>query len=458
MLTILRPRPGSLGLCLVARLFARDVCLVCQSLPQSRSCPACRYPLTGDQTTCFPRNFALEDATAHLDEQQCKARAAIKDAQHESCRMAGALKDSMAKVAKGKGIKSEMDQLYNQALNRDADLEKHLTEARNQAEAATKKLALAEAKVRNSGPLRKLQMRHSVLRISIRSTNPTGLTIIQSNIIETRPRATGRNFQRFSRSYKICSPALLRQRSSCTVKVNSLGGQLETAHQQREAAFKARHAAEEREKRLAAELRQAEGALTDGKADRQALISQHAAALWRQGQRVEALGKQLQKLQGFKKASRQEVEKLSRQLYLKKPQVAPSSHHQLHAIAQLEQKYQRQLADLAQQLASQEEVVKAAEKHAEGSEAAHEKTKAELQKQRSTFMQFRKDHEYMDDWSSKIDDYIAEHKKQLAVPKPVSVEDEAKKAVEHANGLGDKERKDFARLSACVGTLTRTLT
>ena len=38
-------------------------------------------------------------------------------------------------------------------------------------------------------------------------------------------------------------------------------------------------------------------------------------------------------------------------------------------------------------------------------------------------MQFRKDHEYMDDWSSKIDDYIAEHKKQLAVPKPVSVEE-----------------------------------
>ncbi|KAL0050836.1 hypothetical protein WJX82_008084 [Trebouxia sp. C0006] len=375
------------------------LCLVCQSLPQSRSCPACRYPLTGDQTTCFPRNFALEDATAHLDEQQCKARAAIKDAQHESCRMAGALKDSMAKVAKGKGIKSEMDQLYNQALNRDADLEKHLTEARNQAEAATKKLALAEAKVRNSGPLRKLQMRHA--------------------------------------------------------EFSALQQELQDLQ---EAAFKARHAAEEREKRLAAELRQAEGALTDGKADRQALISQHAAALWRQGQRVEALGKQLQKLQGFKKASRQEVEKLSRQLYLKKPQVAPSSHHQLHAIAQLEQKYQRQLADLAQQLASQEEVVKAAEKHAEGSEAAHEKTKAELQKQRSTFMQFRKDHEYMDDWSSKIDDYIAEHKKQLAVPKPVSVEDEAKKAVEHANGLGDKERKDFARLSACVGTLTRTLT
>ena len=46
--------------------------------------------------------------------QQCKARAAIKDAQQESCRMAGALKDSMAQVVKGKGIKSEMDQLYNQ--------------------------------------------------------------------------------------------------------------------------------------------------------------------------------------------------------------------------------------------------------------------------------------------------------------------------------------------------------
>ena len=55
-------------------------------------------------------------------------------------------------------------------------------------------------------------------------------------------------------------------------------------------------------------------------------------------------------------------------------QVAPSSHHQQHAIAQLEQKHQRQLADLAQQLASHEEVVKAAEKRAEGSEAAHKKT------------------------------------------------------------------------------------
>jgi len=78
---------------------------------------------------------------------------------------------------------------------------------------------------------------------------------------------------------------------------------------------------QEREKRLAAELRQAQGALTNGEADRQALISQHAAALEQQGQRVEALEKQLQKLQGVERASRQEVEKLSRQLYLKKPQV-----------------------------------------------------------------------------------------------------------------------------------------
>jgi hypothetical protein len=41
---------------------------------------------------------------------------------------------------------------------------------------------------------------------------------------------------------------------------------------------------------------------------------------------------------------------------------------QQHANAQLEQKHQRQLADLVQQLA-------AAEKRAKGSEAAHRKTK-----------------------------------------------------------------------------------
>jgi len=81
---------------------------------------------------------------------------------------------------------------------------------------------------------------------------------------------------------------------------------------------------QEREKRLALELRQAEGALNNGEAGRQALISQHAAALEQQGQRVEALEKQLQKLQGVEKASRQEVEKLSRQLYLKRPQVIPT--------------------------------------------------------------------------------------------------------------------------------------
>jgi len=75
---------------------------------------------------------------------------------------------------------------------------------------------------------------------------------------------------------------------------------------------------QERERRLAAELSQAEAALTNGEADRQALISQHAAA---QGQRVEALEKQLQKLQEVEEASRQEVEQLSQQLYLKRPQV-----------------------------------------------------------------------------------------------------------------------------------------
>ena len=70
---------------------------------------------------------------------------------------------------------------------------------------------------------------------------------------------------------------------------------------------------------------------------------------------------------------------------------------------------------------------------------------AELQKQRCILTQFRKDVEYMDGHSRKVDDYFAERKKQLALPKPVSIEDEAKKAVEHANGLGDKKNKDFAR-------------
>ena len=44
-------------------------------------------------------------------------------------------------------------------------------------------------------------------------------------------------------------------------------------------------------------------------------------------------------------------------------QVAPSSNHQQHAIIQLKQKHQRQLAHLAQQLAD-------SEKRAEGSQAA----------------------------------------------------------------------------------------
>jgi len=80
---------------------------------------------------------------------------------------------------------------------------------------------------------------------------------------------------------------------------------------------------QEQGQRLAADLSQAEAALTNGEADRQALISQHAAALEQQGQRVEALEKQLQKLQEVERASRQEVEKLSRQLYPKRPQVTP---------------------------------------------------------------------------------------------------------------------------------------
>ena len=78
---------------------------------------------------------------------------------------------------------------------------------------------------------------------------------------------------------------------------------------------------QEQGQRLAADLSQAEAALTNGEADRQALISQHAAALEQQGQHVEALEKQLQKLQEVERASRQEVEQLSQQLYPKRPQV-----------------------------------------------------------------------------------------------------------------------------------------
>ncbi len=67
---------------------------------------------------------------------------------------------------------------------------------------------------------------------------------------------------------------------------------------------------------------------------------------------------------------------------------------------------------------------------------------AELQKQRKILTQFRKDVEYMDGQSRKVDE---QREKQLALPKSVSVEDEAKMAVEHANGLAEKERKDFTR-------------
>ena len=41
---------------------------------------------------------------------------------------------------------------------------------------------------------------------------------------------------------------------------------------------------------------------------------------------------------------------------------------------------------------------------------------AELQKQRCILTQFRKDVEYMDGHSRKVDDYFAERKKQLALP------------------------------------------
>ena len=69
---------------------------------------------------------------------------------------------------------------------------------------------------------------------------------------------------------------------------------------------------------------------------------------------------------------------------------------------------------------------------------------AELQRQRqrNILTQFRKDVAYMDGQSRKAD---AQREKQLALPKPVSIEEEAKKALEHAKGLTDKERKDFAR-------------
>jgi len=78
---------------------------------------------------------------------------------------------------------------------------------------------------------------------------------------------------------------------------------------------------QDREKGVSLQLRLAQGALGRGEADRQALISQHAAALEQQGQRVEALEKQLQKLQEVETGSRQEVEKLSQQLYPKRLQV-----------------------------------------------------------------------------------------------------------------------------------------
>ena len=57
---------------------------------------------------------------------------------------------------------------------------------------------------------------------------------------------------------------------------------------------------------------------------------------------------------------------------------------------------------------------------------------AKLQRQRNILTQFRKDVAYMDGQSRKAD---AQRERQLALPKPVSIEKEAKKAFEHAKGL-----------------------
>ncbi|KAL0039399.1 hypothetical protein WJX79_006539 [Trebouxia sp. C0005] len=94
---------------------------------------------------------------------------------------------------------------------------------------------------------------------------------------------------------------------------------------------------------------------------------------------------------------------------------------------------------------------------AEGSGAAHNKTKAELQKQRSILTQCRKDRDCMDGQSGKADDHVAQHEKQLTLPKPVTIKDEAKMAVEHANGLAERSARTSPGLSACAGTLTRML-
>ena len=78
---------------------------------------------------------------------------------------------------------------------------------------------------------------------------------------------------------------------------------------------------------------------------------------------------------------------------------------------------------------------------------------AELQKQRSILTQCRKDRDCMDGQSGKADDHVAQHEKQLTLPKPVTIKDEAKMAVEHANGLAERSARTSPGLSACAGTL-----
>ncbi|KAL0053285.1 hypothetical protein WJX82_003721 [Trebouxia sp. C0006] len=140
---------------------------------------------------------------------------------------------------------------------------------------------------------------------------------------------------------------LLAKETASGEQISTLQKELEQLHASAahmkphlEAAQQSQTDAQERERRLAAELSQAEAALTNGEADRQALISHHAAALEQQGQRVEALEKQLQKLQEVEEASRQEVEQLSQQLYLKRPQVDEEvSAEELHRNTDREYEY-----------------------------------------------------------------------------------------------------------------------
>ncbi|KAL0053604.1 hypothetical protein WJX82_008204 [Trebouxia sp. C0006] len=398
---------------------------------------------------------ALHDRQALLDQAYQRITAA-EAASHEGQSKAQA--DIRSARQEAVDLKAQLDA----ATKNNSMLNQQLNAAAHKAEAES---AVAAKHAQHQQEQKELEQLHaSVAHMKVH------LEVAQQSQRDAQADASALRQELQDRRLSVMKGELETAQAECA-KASKGDGRLDTAlknsrnsHQQREAAFKARRAAEEREKGVSLQLRLAQGALGQGEADRQALISQHAAALEQQGQRVEALEKQLQKLQEVErgsrqeverasrqgqhvealqkqlqklqegeKSSRQEVEKLSRQLYLKRPQEMLSS--QQHAIAQLQQKHQRQLGDLVQQLA-------AAEKRAKSSEAARKKTKAELQRQRNILTQFRKDVAYMDGQSRKAD---AQREKQLALPKPVSIEEEAKKALEHAKGLTDKERKDFAR-------------